>query len=141
MTRLESIVKNAVGYDVERDDQVEIVNIAFDRHDLEGDRTLLDAMYTREFIMDIATKVGYGLLFVFLFFYMKKKAKKLFGSLSNLVPPPRPRAKRPEAIVEEEPEPIILPEKRKPRLVDKMQETAKDQPDEIARVIKTMMVD
>ena len=34
-----------------------------------------------------------------------------------------------------------MAEKRKLRLVDKMQETAKDQPEEIARVIKTMMVE
>ena len=40
----------------------------------------------------------------------------------------------------EEVEPI-LPEIRQPRLIDKMQQTAKDQPEEIAKVIKTMMVD
>ena len=37
-------------------------------------------------------------------------------------------------------EPIVS-EKREAKLIDKMQETAKEEPEEIARVIKTMMVE
>ncbi len=145
LDRLESIVKNAVGFNVERDDQIEIVNIAFDRENLEEDRQALDAMYLRDFYMNIARKVGYVLLFAFLFLYAKKKSKKLFGALGKLVPEARPRpasgAPKVKEEIEEEEEIFIEAEKRKPRLVDKMQETAKEQPEEIARVIKTMMVD
>ena len=145
LDRLESIVKNAVGFNVERDDQIEIVNIAFDRQNLDEDRQALDAMYLRDFYMNIARKVGYVLLFALLFLYAKKKSKKLFEALGKLVPEARPRpassAPKVKEEIEEEEEIFIEAEKRKPRLVDKMQETAKEQPEEIARVIKTMMVD
>lgn len=142
LDRLEAIVKNAIGYDSERNDQVEMLNIAFDRKNLETDREALDAMYVREFYLEIGKKVGYVLLIAFLLLYMKKKSKKLFAALATLMPPPpptRPKAAAPEPVEEEPIE--ILPEKRKPRLVDKMQETAKKEPEEIAKVIKTMMIE
>lgn len=142
LDRLEAIVKNAIGYDPERNDQVEMLNIAFDRKNLETDREALDSMYVREFYLEIAKKVGYVLLIAFLLLYLKKKSKKLFGALATLMPPPapvRPKTATPEPVEEESIE--ILPETRKPRLVDKMQETAKKEPEEIARVIKTMMIE
>ncbi len=78
LDRLASIVKNSIGYDTQRNDQIEMVNIAFDRQNLEDDRRLLDTMYQQEFYMDIGKKVGLMLLLAFAFFYMKKKSKKLF---------------------------------------------------------------
>jgi len=42
---------------------------------------------------------------------------------------------------EEEPIQPIVAEKRAPTLVDQMQETAKKQPEEIARAIRTMMIE
>ena len=143
LDRLASIVKNAVGFDQQRNDQIEMVNISFDRQNLEYDQDMLDSMYQREFYMDIARKVGYVLILVFLFLYMKKKSSKLFGALKRLMPPPAPPKLPPnpiEAIQEEQAQPIEA-EKRKPRLVDQMQETAKERPDEIARVIKTLMIE
>jgi flagellar M-ring protein FliF len=143
LDRLASIVKNAVGFDQQRNDQIEMVNITFDRQNLEYDQDMLDSMYQREFYMDIARKVGYVLILVFLFLYMKKKSSKLFGALKRLMPPPAPPKLPPnpvEAIQEEQAQPIEA-EKRKPRLVDQMQETAKERPDEIARVIKTLMIE
>ena len=141
MDRFEAIVRNAIGYDSERNDQVEMLNIAFDRNNLETDREALDAMYVREFYLEIAKKVGYVLLIAFLLLYAKKKSKKLFGAMSVLLPPPpTPRKKASVSKVEEEPI-EIMPEVRKPRLVDKMQETAKKEPEEIAKVIKTMMIE
>jgi flagellar M-ring protein FliF len=141
LDRLEAIVKNAIGYDAERNDQVEMLNIAFDRKNLETDREALDSMYVREFYLEIAKKVGYVLLVAFLLLYAKKKSKKLFGAMSVLLPPP-PTPRKKAAVSEVEEESIeIMPEVRKPRLIDKMQETAKKEPEEIARVIKTMMIE
>jgi flagellar biosynthesis/type III secretory pathway M-ring protein FliF/YscJ len=98
-------------------------------------------MYVREFYLEIAKKIGYVLLIAFLLLYLKKKSKKLFSAMTTLMPPPRARRKAvtPEPVEEEPIE--ILPETRKPRLVDKMQKTAKKEPEEIAKVIKTMMIE
>lgn len=142
LDRLAAIVKNSVGFDQQRNDQIEMINIAFNRNDFQQDREFLDNMYMQEFYLDVAKKVGYVLLIAFLFLYFKRKSKKLFAVMSTFAPPPRPvQPVKPKiAIIEEEPEPI-LQEVRPPRLVDKMQETAKEQPEEIAKVIKTMMVE
>ncbi|MEW6413034.1 MAG: flagellar basal-body MS-ring/collar protein FliF [Candidatus Zixiibacteriota bacterium] len=149
LDRLASIVKNAVGFDQQRNDQIEMVNIAFDRNNLQDDQEMLDSMYMREFYMDIARKVGLVLLIALLFFYAKKKSSKLFAALGSFAPaaPRRPQpvtagGQQREAsapVAEEEPE--VLAETRQPRLIDKMQRTAKERPEEIAKVIKTMMVE
>jgi flagellar M-ring protein FliF len=146
LDRLAAIVQNAVGFDSQRNDQIEMYNIAFDRTNFMDDRDKLDAMYLREFYMDIATKVGLVLLAVLGFLYFRKKARKLFRNVGSLMPPrrvapPQPMAAESVAPIEEEVVEPIQPEKRKPRLVDQMQKTAKDRPDEIARVIKTLMID
>ncbi|UCD63429.1 MAG: flagellar M-ring protein FliF [Candidatus Zixiibacteriota bacterium] len=152
LDRLAAIVKNAVGFDQQRNDQIEMVNIAFDRQNLQQDRELLDGMYQREFIMDIARKVGLVLLVLALLFWFRKKSSKLFAALKGITPPPRrvaatggsqPLRTGPSEspVVEQEEVEEAQAEMRQPRLVDKMQRTAKDQPEEIARVIKTMMVE
>ncbi len=146
LDRLESIVRNAVGFDTERNDQIEMVNIAFDRRNLDEDRQALDAMYLRDFYMDIATKVGWVLLILIAVLYLRKKARKLFAALAQILPQPRPARPQPTAgqpADEEEEEDVkpLRPERRKPKLVERMQETAREQPEEIAKVIKTLMVD
>lgn len=146
LDRLASIVKNSVGFNQQRNDQIEMVNIAFDRDNLEEDRKLLDKMYNQEFYMEIAKKVGYVLLIAFLLLWFKKKSKKLFTALAKITPPPRVRAPvetytETVRTPEEKVEPIEIPEKREPRLVDKMQETANEKPEEIAKVVRTMLVE
>ena len=146
LDRLAAIVRNAVGFDAQRNDQIEMVNIAFDRQSLDSDQQLLDSMYAREFYMDIAKKVLYVLLILGLLFYARKKSSKLFAALGKLVPPPAPRTVVVNAPMDQEaaaPEPVeqAAPEQRQPKLVDKMQETAKKEPEEIAKVIKTMMIE
>jgi flagellar biosynthesis/type III secretory pathway M-ring protein FliF/YscJ len=120
-----------------------MVNIAFDRQNLEEDRQALDSMYMREFYWNIARKVGYVLLVALLLIYFRKKSNKLFAAVAQLVPSAQPLRPRVEtaASVDHEPVQPVVAEKRQPTLVDKMQETAKGQPEEIAKVIKTMMVE
>ncbi len=145
LDRLSAIVKNAVGFDSQRNDQIEIVNIPFDRRDLQTDRDMLDSMYLRDFYLDLGKKIGLVVLAILALLYFKKKSKNLFANLSRLMPARPAAPPQPEPITAEEAEeelvPPIQPEKRKPRLVDQMQKTAKDRPDEIAKVIKTMMIE
>lgn len=152
LDRLSALVKNAVGFDQQRNDQIEIVNIPFDRSDFQDDRNALDSMYMRDFYMDIGKKVLYALAFIIGLLYLRKKSRRLFAALGRLMPPrqpaPVPATAPPSptapagAETEEEAQPLMVDaEKRKPRLVDEMQKTAKDRPEEIAKVIKTLMID
>ncbi|MFZ1683501.1 MAG: flagellar basal-body MS-ring/collar protein FliF [Candidatus Zixiibacteriota bacterium] len=143
LDRLGAIVKNAVGFQSTRNDQLEIYNIAFDRQEFETEQLQLDTMYQRDFYIEIGKKVGLVLLALLAFLYFKSKSKKLFKSLGQIMPAPQQRRERAAEVlraVEDEIEPIVM-EKRKPRLVDAMQVTAKEKPDEVAKVIKTMMVE
>lgn len=142
LDRLAGIVKNAVGFDAQRTDQIEIVNVPFDHEQVEVDRQALDNMYQREMYVDIGKKVGVVLLVILALLYFKRKSKKLFAALSRILPPPSAAgggSRRVAAPVEEVQ--AIVAEARKPRLVDQMQVMAKERPEEIAKVIKTMMIE
>ncbi len=152
--RLSAIVRNAIGFSSERNDQIEIVNIAFDKTYLTDQQKQLDEQYKREFYYNIIKQAlmwGAGLLILL---YLRKKIKRFFAGLARILPPKRARTKpaarkapgleaigEEEEEEEEEEEPEMVMEKRRPRLIDHMQEAAKDEPDEIARVIRTMMVE
>lgn len=143
MDRLSAIVKNAVGYDGERNDQIEMVNIAFDRQGIQEERKALDTMYTREYYTDIGTKVFIGVLILLALLYIKKKVSKFFAGIKQLIPAQAPVTYKPvmtgQPMQQEIPQMPMEP--RKARVVDKLQDVAKDKPEEIARVIKTMMVE
>lgn len=142
LDRLAGIVKNAVGFDAQRNDQIEVINVPFDREQVEVDRQALDNMYQQEMYWEIGKKVGIVLLFILALLYVKRKSKKLFTALGRIMPPAAPATARQShgsMIVDEEPVRAVQP--RQPRLVDEMQATAKDKPEEIAKVIKTMMIE
>jgi flagellar M-ring protein FliF len=142
LDRLAAIVRSAIGYDAERNDQLEVVNLPFDRDNLDADREALDSMYMRDFYVDIFKKVGLVVLAILALLYFKRIARKLLAGFAGLIPPapPKPRAVAPPPPEPEEVLPIF-PEVRKPTLVDQMQKTAKEQPEEMARVIRTIMAD
>jgi len=136
MNRLTALVKNAVGYDETRNDKIEVVSMQFDNRSLVDDQRSLDEIATRGFYMDVGKKVLMLLAAVLLFFYGKKKVKKLFAAFVQYVPPlPKvnPISPQQEATVSVQPQ--------KQRLVDQMKKTAEDRPDEIAKVIRTIMTD
>ena len=97
--------------------------------------------------MEIDQKVGTVILFVFLFFFVKKRGKKVFEVLGKFTIPSQPltvasTASAQASPIRQAPEvQTIVTEKREPTLIEQMQETAKGEPEEISKVIKTIMVD
>jgi len=142
LDNLSAIVKTAIGFDSERNDQMEIVNLPFDRRNFDSDREALDAMYTREFYVDLGRKVGTVLLVLIGLLYLKKKSSKLFAAMATLVPMKAPQSLKSSTEIPEPEEvaPIVM-EQRKPTLVNQMQKAAKDEPEEMAKVIRTIMAD
>lgn len=145
--RITAIVKSAVGFDQQRNDQIEVVNIPFDKQSMENDQQKLDIMIERNFYYDIGKKLGWGLLALIILLYARKKVKRLFNSLGRLLPgvkviPQSEISKGEEGEEgEEEPPPLVIKKKRKATVVDAMQKVANDKPEEVARAIKTMMLE
>jgi len=159
MDRLGSIVKNAVGFQPDRNDQIEVVNIAFDKQYLHEHQEKLDEQINREFYLDLAKKLSLLAVAILAFLWLRKKLKRFFGSLAQFLPSYRPPATAKnqkktnqgksssgdqgndteEEEVEDEEELVI--ERRQPKLIDKMQNVARKDPTEIAKVIRTMMVE
>lgn len=137
--RLSAIVKSAVGFDGNRNDQIEVFNMTFDKNQFDSDglETVSPGLY---FYMDMAKQVGGWLLILIVVLFVRKKVKNLFAGLKAIVPAPviEPDEAVAEAIHDEVT--AIKIEKRRPKLIDQMQQTAKERPEELAKVIKTMMV-
>jgi flagellar M-ring protein FliF len=147
--RLTAMVKNAVGYSPERNDQVDIVNIAFDKQYLTDEQQEMDKQVNRQFYYELIKKVLIGLAVLVGAFIVFRMVKKFFAGLAAILPPAAPAANRPVPtrtvapipdITTEEP-PEVIPETRRAKLVDQMQKVARKDPEEIAKVIKTMMVE
>jgi flagellar M-ring protein FliF len=145
--RIASIVRNAVGFDSQRNDQIEVVNMAFDRTSMKYEQEKLDNIYYRELYYDLGKKVGIVILAVLGFLYIRKKTRKLFASLGKIVPsarrsrPARATAYSSEETEDEEEARKVEPEKRRPKLIDQMQDATKGRPDELAKIIKTIMIE
>jgi flagellar M-ring protein FliF len=145
--RISAIIRNAVGYDSQRNDQIEVVNLSFDRTVMDDEQERLDKVVQQEFYIDIGKKVLWVLAGLLVFLYVRRKLKKVFSTLGGVMPQPQPARGRPGGIPgmpqmpEEEEVPPIVPESRKPKLIDQMQVAAKGRPEEIAKVIHTMMIE
>ena len=109
---------------------------------MQFEQDQLNQIYQMQFIYDIGKKIGLFLLAVLILLYLRKKLKRFFSSISGLVPRSRYYAPEGGRTGESDQEvPHVEPEKRQPRLIDEMQKTAKNSPEEIAKVIRTMMVE
>ncbi len=142
--RLESVVKNAVGFDETRQDGFEIVSIQFDREYFKQEQQELDALEQRNFYMDLGYKALQGLGILLALFILFRFWKKTTRMIKEWIPPAPPKAKpaplKAPTIEDEVAEPIQA-EKRKLKLTDQMTQVAQDRPDEIAKVIRTMMIE
>ncbi len=133
LERFGSIIKNAVGYSEARADLFTIVDLPFDNSILEVSRKQLDSTGQWENYTFYGKKVGLVLLAIVGFLYTKKKLKKVFVAIAKYVPPPPPAAPPQEETIQQKPQ--------KPKLIDTMKVQTKGKPDEIAKVIRTIMAE
>ncbi len=143
LNRIATLVRGAVGIEEDRGDRLEVVSVAFDNTTMEEEQRQLEEFEQRQFYYDIGRKVGYGLLVLLLIFVALRVYKKAGTFIKSLVPPQRPYEDEYETEPTGEPDerPIAVPQRRKIRINEQMAQAAKTHPDEVARVIKTMMAD
>ena len=142
LDRLSSVVKNALGYSADRKDDFQIVSVLFDREDFKEEQKQLDKLDKRQLVFDVGKKVLQVLAILAALFVLRRIVKKALAAIKNWVPPSPPRPVRAAVpTIEEEPMELIVPEKRKAKLTDQMSQVAKERPAEIARVIRTLMIE
>jgi flagellar M-ring protein FliF len=144
LDRINALVKGSVGLQSDRGDHIEVLSVPFDNTGMAQERQELERMEQHQFYYDIARKVGYGVAILAGAFIALRILKKAGRTLKSLIPPLPQTATASggdiPAIEDEEPE-MVMPQKRKAKLTDQMARAAKEQPDEVARVIKTMMTE
>lgn len=142
IAQLSSAVKNAVGFDDTRHDNFDMVSVQFDREYFKDEQAELDRLEQRNFLMDLGIKALKILGLVAAFLILRKVWKRVVAAVKAWVPPPSATRKlAPRPVIEEEPGEPIVPDKRKPKLTDQMSQVAKERPEEIAKVIRTMMIE
>jgi flagellar M-ring protein FliF len=140
LDKITSIVKGAVGYDAERNDVFEIANVAFEnRPEIEEEPSFITTVFTTHRVedwFDLGLKIALGLIALMIFMKMKKKFSEYME---------RQRIESQRQMAEKEiirkREEIIPKVSTEPQLVDHLRAIANEKPTEIAKVIKTMMVE
>lgn len=142
LDRIGALVRAAVGLQSGRGDVIEVVSVPFDNTGMAEERIALEKIEQREFYYDIARKVGYGLAILAGLFIALKVLKGFARTFKSLIPPvtdPYGVAGIPP--IEGQPAGAVPPQRRQPKLSDQMSQAARERPEEIARVIKTMMTE
>jgi len=141
LDQLSSAVKNAVGLTEERGDNFEIVCIQFDREYFKDEQERLDKLEQRNFLIDIGMKALKVLGLVVAFLIVRRLWKKLVTAIKAWVPAAPPSQKASTPMIEDEKMEPLAAQIRKAKLSDQMSEVAKERPEEIAKVIRTMMIE
>lgn len=134
LQQIAAIVRTAVGFDSTRSDHLEIVNMAFDTSTLEETQNNLDSVSDYHLYYDIGKRVLYGVLILVGLWYVRKVFKSLNKALHEAstrghgIPV---SSSDPQADLPEQPQRI--------RASDVFGERARGRPEEVAKIIKTMM--
>ncbi|NNE07926.1 MAG: flagellar M-ring protein FliF [Gemmatimonadetes bacterium] len=135
LDKLGSLVKNAVGFDVERGDQFHIASIEWNREYIETQKSELQKAEWGALIMQGLKYLGWVLAAVIFFLIWKKTLNSLSTAFENMrvpEPPPAQSAARPQ--------PGAAGRTEASSVVDRLTEVMDANPDETAEALKTMLV-
>ncbi len=134
--QIAAVVRTAVGFDSSRADHMEVVNMAFDTSVEDELAQDLQSVESYEMYYDLGRKVLYGLLILVALLYVRRTFKKLGKALAGAA-----------AGSHASPVPVTfnqggaeLPQQtQRTRAADVFGERARGRPEEVAKIIKTMM--
>jgi len=131
ISKLEEMVRNAVGYQLLRDDQVSIANVQFDNEYLRREKEDIEAQRKWERIMMIAKYVLAFIIAVLLIFFLRYLAKTIAEAMN----PPVPQI---ESLGPAEEVPVEVPEpvRRSNELLERVEMMAREEPVNIAAIIR-----
>lgn len=81
------MVKNAIGYDASRQDQISVICFPFERGHLEEEEDAMKAAEKKDFWMAVAQKVFIGLLVILAILFFRSLVKKTQTFARQMLPP------------------------------------------------------
>lgn len=136
LQNIEEMVKNAVGYDLARGDQIAVANVQFDNEYLRKEQEALREQRMWERRLQIAKYVLAGLFVVLLVFFLRYFAKTLAQAMN----PPAPAIAQlgvPEEVPEEVPEDM----RRSSELLERVEMLTREEPVNIATIIRQWLAE
>ncbi|MFW5775602.1 MAG: flagellar M-ring protein FliF C-terminal domain-containing protein, partial [Chitinivibrionales bacterium] len=129
--KIEDMVKNAVGYDLARGDQITVTNVKFDNEHLrrQQDQMIQDEMWERRLM--IVKYVGIFLIAVLLIFFIRHLGKTLAEAMNPPAPVIEPLGPEEEVAVEV-PEDI----RKSNELLERVEMMTREEPVNIASIIR-----
>ena len=76
MNKIKNIVEKSMGYDAERGDQLEVINIPFDHSSLKIEEELMNKAEKKEFFFALTKYASYVVIFLLLFFLVVRPLMK-----------------------------------------------------------------
>ncbi len=131
LQNLENMVKNAVGYDLARGDQIAVANVQFDNEFIRREREDFRARQQREFWLMIAKYVGVFLIVVMLILFLRSVARTLADAMNPPMPAMQP-------LGPEEETPIEVPEnvRKTNEILERVEMMTREEPVNIASIIR-----
>lgn len=139
LQKIGALVQTAVGFDSTRSDKIEVVNMAFDAGGLEETQADLDTVTVMTYVYDIGKKLFYLALAVVAFFYLRRVFSRLGDAIRTAAPMRRtaPAANNGDGPMGDDAQGTA----QRLRLADAFASRAAGKPDEVAKIIKTMMLE
>ncbi len=127
---LTQLVRNAVGYSQERNDDVYVASVQFDRTQFEDDLAQLEKMEDKELWETWALRLTLVFVVLLAFVFLRKVALSVIEAMNP--PVPRYAGIAIEAEQDEVPETV----RRQNELVDKLEEWSIANPDSVANLLR-----
>lgn len=137
LDKLIALVKGAVGFSEERNDILEVANIPFETiQDNWEEQQRLKQEEQIQYWVNMSIRIAIVGILIFIFLKLRKKYKEWQQRRAA-----HKRFLEAQAEIQRKAAEIIPKVSREPKLIDHLRQMANDNPEEIAKAIKTMMVE
>ncbi|MBI5837328.1 MAG: flagellar M-ring protein FliF [Candidatus Eisenbacteria bacterium] len=127
LTKIRNIVRNAVGIDAKRGDELEVANVAFDTSVMDAVAKDMKKAQTFGVVSKVGGKVGYVVVGLLLLLFLRSAMKGL-GSLTQAPPP--------EEELHGQQDPVQI---QRRRMEERMARLARERPQEVATLVRAWM--
>ncbi len=142
MQKFEGIIRNAIGFDAARGDQLTVENIAFDTSYLDRERMEMEKTQRMQMITDVGGRVVTIVVILVLLLFLARSLKRM-----RLAPGPATKAEvgrrvdvRSAEVMDEFPE-LPMDNPRAVQIQTKVKTLAQESPDSLARLIRMWVKD